>query len=155
MKPDATAAATSSSRPAGRMRFARWVMWDGLLETWRQFRLGWMTIPVGVKGKFALTIGVGVVLCSILTAGLTLLAKWREHRGWHAWDERVLRALDARDTLSIQEAIIAESFGNMAYMIPLVAVCAIVAARRRRPLLAIAFVAAYILARGIVWVGWL
>ena len=47
-------------------------MWDGLLETWRQFRLGWMTIPVGVKGKFALTIGVGVVLCSILTAGLTL-----------------------------------------------------------------------------------
>lgn len=153
MKPDAIAADTG--RSASRPRFTRWAAWDGWCETWRQFRLAWITIPVGAKGKFAFTIGVGVVLCSILTAGLTLLAKWRAPHGLDAWDERVLRQLDARDTLSIQEAIIAESFGNMAYMIPLVAVCAIVAARRRRPLLSIAFVAAYVLARAIVWVGWL
>src|SRR5688500_11180181 len=156
MKPDAIAAsAADTGRPASRRRFARWALWDGLAETWRQARLAWITIPVGVKGKFAFTIGVGVVLCSMLSAALTLLAKWRAPHGLDAWDERVLRGLDARDTLSIQEAIIAESFGTMAYMIPLVAVCAIVAARRRRPLLAIAFVAAYVLARAIVWVGWL
>jgi membrane-associated phospholipid phosphatase len=154
MKPDAIAAA-ETARAATRPRFARWALWDGLAGTARQFRLAWITIPVGAKGKFAFTIGVGFVLCSILTAGLTLLAKWRAPHGLAAWDERVLRGMDARDTLSIQEAIIAESFGNMAYMIPLVALCAIVAARRRRPLLAIAFVAAYVLARGIVWVGWL
>lgn len=154
MKPDAIAAA-DTGRSASHPRFTRWAAWDGWCETWRQFRLAWITIPVGAKGKFAFTIGVGVVLCSILTAGLTLLAKWRAPHGLDAWDERVLRGLDARDTLSIQEAIIAESFGNMAYMIPLVALCAIVAARRRRPLLAIAFVAAYVLARGVVWVGWL
>ena len=155
MKPDAIAAADTTSRPRAGPRFARWALWDGLAETGRQFRLAWITIAVGVKGKYAATIGAGFVLCAILTAGLTLLGKWREPHGLAAWDERTLRALDARDTPSIQQAIIAESFGNMAYMIPLVAVCALVAARRRRPLLAISFVVAYVLARGVVWVGWL
>ena len=155
MKPDATAADQTTGRPGPRFRLARWAAWDGLSQTIRQARLAWITIPVGAKGKFALTLGAGFVGCAILTAALTLLAKWQEHKGLAAWDERALRALDARDTLSVQEAIIAESFGNMAYLIPLVACCALVAARRRRPLLAIAFVAAYVLARGIVWVGWL
>ena len=133
----------------------RWALWAGLKETARQFRLSWIAIPVGVKGRYALTLGAGFFACAILTAILTLLAKWRAPLGLAAWDERMLRALDARDTLSVQEAIIAESFGNMAYLIPLVTACALVAARRRRPLLAISFVAAYVLARGVVWVGWL
>jgi undecaprenyl-diphosphatase len=73
-----------------------------------------------------------------------------------AWDERVLRAIDARQrVVSVQNAVLLESFGNLAYLIPLVAVCAIISIRRRRPLLAIAFVAAYVLARPVVGVGWL
>lgn len=158
MKPDAVAARSATpatNRPASGSRFARWALWDGLSETARQFRLAWITIPAGVKGKYAFTIGVGFVLCSILTAGLTLLAEWREDYGLAAWDDRVLRALDAQSAFSVQNAILTESFGNLAYLIPLVVACAVVAARRRRPLLAISFPLAYLLARGVVWVGWL
>jgi membrane-associated phospholipid phosphatase len=156
----APAATARSSAPAGASPvranpFARWAAWEGARETVRQFKLAWITIPVAAKLRFAATLGVGLFACAILTAAITLVARWWAPRGLAAWDERVLRALDAWDKFSVQQAIIAESFGNMAYMIPLVIACAVVAARRRRPLLAIAFVAAYVLARAIVWVGWL
>jgi membrane-associated phospholipid phosphatase len=136
-------------------RSSRWALWAGLKETGRQFRLSWIAIPIGVKGRCAMILGVGFVACAVLTAGLTLFAKWWAPRGLDAWDERVLRAIDAQTVISYQNAVLLESFGNLAYLIPLVTACAIVAARRRRPLLAIAFVAAYVIARGIVWVGWL
>ena len=66
----------------------------------------------------------------------------------------MLRAIDAQSAMSVQNAILLESFGNLAYLIPLVGACAIVAARKRRPLLSIAFVASYVLARPIVAMGW-
>jgi undecaprenyl-diphosphatase len=132
----------------------RWALWAGLKETGRQFRLSWIAIPVGVKGRAALTLGVGFVACAILTAVMTLVARWWAPKGLAAWDERVLRALDAQTVMSYQNAVLLESFGNLAYLIPLVAVCALAAARRRRPLLAIGFVASYVLARPIVALGW-
>ena len=155
MKSETAVAAASPARGTSRLRFARWAAWDGVRETVRQFQLAWITIPVAAKLRFAVTLGAGLFACAILTAAITLVAKWWAPRGLAAWDERALRALDAWDGMSVQAAIIAESFGNLAYMIPLVIACTIVAARRRRPLLAIAFPAAYILARAIVWVGWL
>jgi membrane-associated phospholipid phosphatase len=136
-------------------RLARWALWAGLKETARQVRISWIAIPVGVKGRCALTLAVGFVACGLLTAALTLLAKWWAPRGLQAWDERVLRAVDAQTAISYQNAVLLESFGNLAYLIPLVTACAVFAARRRKPLLGIAFVAAYVLARGVVWVGWL
>jgi undecaprenyl-diphosphatase len=160
MKADAaTAAAPASSRTqagsARRVRLARWAVWDAIRETSRQFKLAWITIPVAAKIRYAITLGVGLLACAVFTAAITLVAKWWAPRGLAEWDERVLRWLDGWDKLSVQNAILTESFGNLAYLIPLVTACAIVAARKRRPLLAIAFPAAYILARGVVWVGWL
>lgn len=162
MKAEAATAPAASSRThasaaaAGpRVGLARWMAWDALRETWRQFQLGWITIPVAAKLRYAVTLGAGLVACCIFTAVLTLVAKWWAPRGLEEWDERVLRWLDAWNGISIQNAILTESFGNLAYMIPLVLVCTVIAARKRKPLLAISFPAAYILARGIVWVGWL
>ena len=132
----------------------RWALWAGLKETARQFRLSWIAIPVGVKGRAALTLGIGFVACAILTAAMTLVARWWAPKGLAAWDERVLRALDAQTVMSPQNAVLLESFGNLAYLIPLTAACAVVAARRRRPLLAIGFVASYVLARAVVGLGW-
>lgn len=148
MEPDPT-----HSGPAARVN--RWALWAGLKETERQFRLSWIAIPGGAKGRYFLTLAVGFVACVVLTVGLTLGAKWWAPRGLAAWDERALRALDAQATFSVQNAILTESFGNLAYLIPLVTAGAVVAARRRRPLLAISFPIAYLLARGIVWAGWL
>ena len=156
MKPAPAATAPAPSRsPASRNPLSRWAAWEGARETVRQFKLAWITVAVATKLKFAITLGVGLAACAILTAAITLVAKWWAPRGLASWDERLLRSLDASDKFSVQQAIIAESFGNMAYMIPLVIACTVVAARRRRPLLAIAFPAAYVLARAVVWVGWL
>ena len=129
-------------------------MWDGLRETWRQSKLAWITIPAAAKVRYAVTLAIGFVACMVLTAGITLAARWSAPRGLAAWDERVLRAIDAQQSMSYQNAVLLESFGNLAYMIPLTAACAIIAARRRKPLLAIAFVASYVLARPIVALGW-
>jgi undecaprenyl-diphosphatase len=147
MKPDAHLT-RAPSRPS------RWALWAVVKETGRQFRLSWIAIPIGVKGRCAMILGVGFVACAILTAGLTFFARWWAPRGLDAWDGRVIRAIDAQTAMSYQNAVLLESFGNLVYLIPLVVACAIVAARRRRPLLAIAFVAAYVLVRGIVFVGW-
>jgi membrane-associated phospholipid phosphatase len=158
MKPPDTAtvsAPASNRRPAPKVRLTRWALWDGLRETVRRFRLQWLTIPAGVKIRYAITLGIGLFACAILTTVLTLFAKWWAPRGLAAWDERALRAIDAQTLMSVQNAILLESFGNLAYLIPLVAACAIFAARHRRPLLAITFVAAYVLARPVVALGWL
>ena len=136
-------------------RFARWAAWDAARDAIREFKIQWLTIATATKVRYAMTLGVGLVLCCIFTAGLTFLARWAAPRGLAAWDERVLRAIDAQHIMSVQNAVLLESFGNLAYLIPLVAACAFVAIRRRRPLLAITFVAAYALARPVVGVGWL
>jgi undecaprenyl-diphosphatase len=136
-------------------RFARWAAWDAARDAIREFKIQWLTIATATKIRYALTLGIGLVLCCIFTAGLTFLARWAAPRGMNAWDERVLRAIDAQTVVSVQNAVLLESFGNLAYLIPLVAACAFVAIRRRRPLMAITLVAAYVLARPVVGVGWL
>jgi membrane-associated phospholipid phosphatase len=160
MSSDAAAARTirskwSASAGPARSRFARWFAWDAARDAVREFRLHWLTITTGAKVRYALPLGIGFVLCCILTAGVTFLARWAAPRGLDAWDARVLRAVDAQRLMSVQNAILLESFGNLAYLIPLVAACALVAIRRRRPLLAVTFVVSYVLARPIVGLGWL
>jgi undecaprenyl-diphosphatase len=154
-----SASAKSSAKPTRAqtrvVRFARWAVWDAARDAIREFKIHWLTIATATKLRYALTLGVGLVLCCIFTAGMTFLARWAAPRGMNAWDERVLRAIDGQTIMSVQNAVLLESFGNLAYLIPLVAACAFVAIRRRRPLLAITFVAAYVLARPIVGVGWL
>jgi membrane-associated phospholipid phosphatase len=135
-------------------KLARWKAWEALRETGRQFRLAWIVVPTVTKLRAATILGVGFVACLILTLGITFAGRWWAPRGLAAWDERMLRAIDEQSLMSIQNAILLESFGNLAYLIPLVGACAIVAARKRRPLLSIAFVAAYVLARPIVAAGW-
>lgn len=154
-KAPSRASAAKSPRAARQFRFGRWTAWEAARETVRQFKLAWITVPVVAKIRFAITLGVGLFACAVLTAAMTLVAKWWAPRGLAAWDERVSRGLDAWNKLSVQNAILLESFGNLVYLVPLTTICALVAARKRKPLLAIAFPAAYVLVRGIVWVGWL
>jgi undecaprenyl-diphosphatase len=150
-------AVTREVRTSGNTRrafLARWAAWESLRETWRQSKLAWITIPAASKVRYALSLAIGFAACLILSAVIALTARWWAPRGLAAWDERVLRAIDAQTVMSHQNAVLLESFGNLAYLIPLVAACALVAARRRRPLLATSFVASYVLARPIVALGW-
>jgi undecaprenyl-diphosphatase len=56
--------------------------------------------------------------------------------------------------VSFSDAVLLESFGNLAYLVPLTLLCAVLAARASRPLLALTFPAAYVLARPLVLLGW-
>ena len=76
-------------------------------------------------------------------------------RGMDDWDARVLRWLERHGPMSFQEAILLESPGNLAYLIPLVATAAVIAIMKRRPVFAATIVASYLLMRVIVLVGWM
>ena len=66
---------------------------------------------------------------------------------------RVLRAVE-RGPVSFSNAILLESFGNLAYMVPVTVAATVVAARAGRPLLALTFPVAYVLQRPLVLIGW-
>ena len=59
-----------------------WAMWNGLREVARQFRLAWITIPAGVKLRYAVTLGAGFFACIILTLAITITARWWCCAGW-------------------------------------------------------------------------
>jgi undecaprenyl-diphosphatase len=120
---------------------------------WGQFRHDMRALPRGTWRRWLVTMAIGWVVCAALSAGVT---KWGQRAApqWlDAWDERKLLAIE-RGPMSFQNAVLLESPGNLAYMIPLVVCVAIVAIRWRRPVFAVTVVASYVLARTLVIVGW-
>ena len=120
---------------------------------WQQFRDDMRALPRGTWSRWLVTILIGWIVCAGISAGLT---KWAQHADpqWlRAWDERKLLEIE-RGRMSFQNAVLLESPGNLAYMIPLVACAAVVAVRWRRPVFAVTVIASYILARTLVILGW-
>jgi membrane-associated phospholipid phosphatase len=95
---------------------------------------------------------VGFLLTAALVAAVTALARANISL-LQPWDERTLLRI-AEGPVSFADAILLESFGNLAYMVPLTVAAAVVAARRGRALLAISFPLAYLLQRPLVLLGW-
>lgn len=100
-----------------------------------------------------MTLAVGWLACAGWAAGITATARAWDARGLAAWDERTLRWIE-RGPVSFQNAILLESPGNLIYLIPLVSCVAVMAIRARRPVLAVTAMAAYVLARPLVILGW-
>jgi membrane-associated phospholipid phosphatase len=63
-------------------------------------------------------------------------------------------ALAERGPISFPNAILLESPGNLAYLIPLTIAASVVAIRKHRPLIAITIQVSYWLQRPIVLIGW-
>jgi undecaprenyl-diphosphatase len=133
-----------------------WVMWRGVRSTREQFARAWRTIPSAAWKRWALVLLIGFVPAAGVSAGLTLWAKARVDRGGlQAWDERGVRWVEAHGPVSFQNAILLESFGNLAYLIPLTGCVALYAIWRGRPFIALTIIASYVLTRFVVLVGWL
>jgi membrane-associated phospholipid phosphatase len=130
----------------------RWALARGASETWRRFREGWVALPTGNVARWTAAVVIGFVLVCLLTWGLTYLGRTQTRR-FDQWDDRTLRGI-AGGFMSFQNAILAESPGNLSYLIPLTAVATVISARARRPILAMSFLAAYVLARPIIFLGW-
>lgn len=109
-----------------------------------------------------LLIGLAVAFLAVtgVTAGTTLFAKSVAADGLHAWDERQMaHVIDetgwaAIVPLSFTDAIVLESYSNIAILLPLTLVCAGVMLWRGRIVWAVVFVASYVLARFLIWTGW-
>jgi membrane-associated phospholipid phosphatase len=89
-----------------------------------------------------------------LTFVMTRVGARLAPQGMQAWDERTLRWVEAHGPLSFGDAIVAESPGNLSYLIPATLAVAVLAALRGRPILALTALASYVLARPIVLLGW-
>ena len=129
-----------------------WLLARAARETWNTFRHDWSQTPAAAKRRWLATLAVGFAASAALVAGITGLARTNE-AALTARDEQALRQIE-RGPVSFSDAILLESFGNLAYMVPLTLAAAVVAARARRPLLALTFPLAYVLQRPLVLLGW-
>ena len=61
----------------------------------------------------------GMLLCAALSVTMTILARGQLDQGLQAWDERGLRWVEQHGPMKFPDAVLAESPGNLAYLIPL------------------------------------
>lgn len=131
-----------------------WALARGARETRRRFREGRAELPDGAFQRWLTVLAVGWGIGAIVAAGLSLLGERLAERGMAKRDLAMLEKVVANEKLSFQAAIWVDAWGSSAMLIPLTAVAVVVAARLRRPLVALTLFAAYLLHDPLVWVGW-
>jgi undecaprenyl-diphosphatase len=135
-------------------RGANVVAWAAARGIARRFARGWRRLPAGSFRRWGITLAVGFVTCLGLTVLVTRLAQRLHKSGWlQPLDDRGLTWAE-RHAMSYADAILCESFGNLAYLIPLTTLAAAWLAWRRRPLAAVSVLAAYWLERPLYTLGW-
>jgi membrane-associated phospholipid phosphatase len=130
----------------------RWALVRGAATTWRRFRDAWKGLPSAALRGWIKTLVAGFLLCAALVAITTKVVQSRAVP-LERWDTHWLLRIE-QGPMSFSNAILLESFGNLAYMVPLTLAAAVVAARYGRPLLALSFPIAYVLQRPLVLIGW-
>lgn len=132
-----------------------WVLARGARETKRRFAQGWERLPDGALRRWAAVMVAGWALGAGLAAGLSVVGEWAAERGMAQWDRRTLLEIAADERFSFQAAIFFEGLGSSAMLIPLTVLAVVLAARARRPLVALTIAAGYVLHDPLVWVGWM
>lgn len=141
--------------PSVRTSRSNWALVRGVRATLRWFRDDWKALPPSAWRRWLVTLLIGFVVTAGVTAALTLWARDRlAPNGMQAWDEQTLRRIERNQLVSFSNAILLESFGNLAYLIPLTVTAFVLAARANRPLLAVSFLVVYWLQRPLVLLGW-
>lgn len=100
------------------------------------------------------TLAVGLVLAVGVVLGLVTLGQGWAADWMAAWDEATLRRFVSSGWMSFDGGIWWQSPGNSVVLIPLLLVLTSVAARQRRPLLALSFPLAYLGSKLLTHVGW-
>jgi len=135
---------------------SRWAVVTGAGETWRRFRADVRAIPGGAWRRWGAILAIGLVACGAASVGITILGRsWVANRGLQAWDERWLLTIADVGPMSFPDAILAESPGNLSYLIPLTLAVAVIAVRCHRPLVAVTILVSYWGVRPVVLAGWM
>lgn len=131
-----------------------WALVRGARTTWHRFHEGTAALPPGAWTRWLGTLALGLGLATGLALGLVLAGKRMAAAGMAAWDETALRRLVDSGWLSFDGGVWWQSPGNSVVLVPLLLTLAVVAARRRRPLLALSFPLAYAGSKFLTHVGW-
>src|SRR5688500_1575674 len=133
----------------------RWAIASGLRRLWLSIQQSRGQLEHGSWRRWLVTLVVGFTLCCALSYVLAKAGHRLAPRGLDEWDRRTLTWIERHGPLSFPDAILIESPGNLAYLIPVTAAVAVLALLKRRPVFAATIVASYVLMRLIVLVGWL
>ena len=131
-----------------------WALARGARETRRRFREGWAELPDGALRRWLTVLAVGWGIGALVAAGLSAAGARLAERGMAARDLELLQRIAADERFSFQTAIWFDAWGSSALLIPLTVAAVVLAARLRRPLVALTLFAAYLLHDPLVWVGW-
>src|SRR3712207_1414297 len=112
-------------------RVLHWAIVRGVAAMWQHLREDGRAIPRRAWWTWAGILLGGLVACAGLCVVITKVAESRVDRGLQTWDERWLLTVAEHGPMSFPDAILAESPGNLAYLIPLTLVVAVLAIRVR------------------------
>lgn len=136
----------SSSPPSG------WALARGARSTWSRFLQSAAALPPRAWRVWGGTLALGMGLCTLVS--LALVAAGRALVEDSDWDATTLQGLAEDGPLSFDAGIWWESLGGSAVLIPVVVLGMVLAARVRRPLLALSFPIGYIGIKGLVHTAW-
>ncbi|HEX2202289.1 MAG TPA: phosphatase PAP2 family protein, partial [Longimicrobium sp.] len=121
--------------------------------TWRVFAADVRATPDAARRRFAWTLTWGLAGGVALVLALCWGARRMVEAGRLDWEAAWLRGLEG-GPMSFSTALWAESPGNSVFIIPVVLLAAILCARARRPLRALAVLASFFMLDLIVLAGW-
>jgi len=136
------------------LRGSSWALSRLLSMAKRGFKVEWVQVSLSTQIRSLLILLVGFVLCAGWSWTVATLGKSLEARGMGSWDEHWLLWIEAHAPLNFTDAILAESPGNLSYLVPLTSAVAILAFVHRRALWGLGLLAAYWGARPVVFIGW-
>lgn len=131
-----------------------WAVAGAVKETKRRFDEGWALLPRGALRRWLAVLAFGWALGAALALGLAVAGERLAGKGMARLDGELLGEIAADERFSFQTAIWFDSWGSSAMLVPLTLLAFVVAARARRPLVALSILAAYLLHDPLVWVGW-
>jgi len=133
---------------------SNWSLVQGAHTTWHRFRESIDALPPGAWKRWLGTLALGTGVAAGVALALVVLGQ-RLAAAWMAdWDEAALRSFVDSGWSSFNSGVWWQSPGNSVILIPLLLTLAVVAARRRRPLLALSFPLAYVGSKFLTHIAW-
>lgn len=133
----------------------RWLLAHGARLTWHRFRDDWRAQPRPARTRLAWTVTAGLGIAVAVMLGLVLLVRHLDTTGRLAWEAPLVERVGRLRWFSFSTALWAESPGNSVFMIPVILGAALLAVWMRRPLRALAILAAFFMLDLVVLAGWL
>ncbi len=131
-----------------------WQLVHVLRRTWWHVDEGWQDVDPPHRRRWLVTMALGFAALLVLTVALVLITRSLERAGALAWEPSFVKSFERRAPFSFGWAIWIESPGNGVVLWPLVFVATGIAAWRRRTLVALTFVAGFVLLDAAVLLGW-